>query len=273
MNLESILEQTFVINLEKDINRYNHSISELSKLGITDYTVLKAIKYDDESVKQLYRKNFVKGFDSCFRCDDINYKYESCTHENNILTPPQVANFLSFKKVMEKSIHAKKLMLVLEDDFYLTNNYLKAFRNIINFCFKKKLLHYSEPLLIRVGSHTEAQKKYKIKFKILKKNSFIQDKYNMANPAFIYNSAFAKLFLKEFKKIETTSDNFIHKYLCLEHNILNYSVYPFPASQHTHRSQTNVFKSNIDSSEESIFFKNNVKSKQEYESILNSWIV
>ena len=237
MNLESILEQTFVINLEKDINRFNHSIFELSKLGITDYSIIKAIKYDHESVKKLYRENVCSKIDSCFRCDDVNYKYAYCTHENNILTPPQVANFLSFKKVMEKSIHTKKLMLVLEDDFYLTYNYLKAFKNIKNFCLKKNLVYSSEPILIRIGSHTEAQKKYKLKFKIFNKNSFIKDKHNMANPAFIYNNTFSKLFLREFKRIETTSDNFIHKHLCLEHNVLNYSVYPFPISQHTHRSK------------------------------------
>lgn len=273
MNLETILDKVFLINLEKDINRYNHSIVELSKLNINNFSVIKAVKYDDEIVKKLYRKNLVKGFDTCFRCDDINYKQKLCTHKNNILTPPQVANFLSFKKVMEQSVANKKLMFVLEDDFYLTKNYTNAFKNITKFCITKDLINKSVPVLIRVGSHTVAEKRYQLKFKISKKNSFIENRYNMANPAFIYNSAFAKLFLNKFKKIETTSDNFIHKYLCKNEKVLNYSVYPFPMSQHTHRSQTNVFESNIDSGEDNIFFRNNVNSEQEYKILLNSWIL
>jgi len=272
MNLDTILNNVFLINLEKDINRYNNSILELSKLNISNLSVVKAIKYDDERVKTLYRNNLVKRFDSCFRCDDINYKLRVCTHENNIITPPQVANFLSFKKVMELSTSGEKLFMVLEDDFYLTNNYLKAFKNIKNFCVKNDILNSPYPVLVRLGSHTVAEKRYQLRFKLFKQNSFIRDKYNMANPAFIYNDKFAKLFVNKFKKIETTSDNFIHKYLCIENKVINYSVLPFPISQHTHRSQTNFFTSNIDKSDDNIFFKNRVVNDVEYADLLQKWI-
>ena len=271
MNFEAILNKVFVINLEKDINRYNHSILELSKLNIGNYSIIKGVNYDDDSVKKLYRKNLVKGFDTCFRCDDINYKLKICTHENNILTPPQVANFLSFKKVMELSTSQKKLYMVLEDDFYLTKNYIKAFKNIKNFCIKNDLLENSQPVLIRLGSHTIAEKRFEFKFKILNKSSFIKNRYNMANPAFLYNSKFAKLFLDQFSKIETTSDNFIHKYLCINNNVLNFSVLPFPISQYTHRSKIKKFTSNIDKDGDNIFFINKANNQNEYEQILNNW--
>ena len=57
--------------------------------------------------------------------------------------------------------------MVLEDDFYLTKNYIKAFRNIKNFCTKNDLLENAQPVLIRLGSHTIAEKDFSLNLKFL----------------------------------------------------------------------------------------------------------
>ena len=80
-----------------------------------------------------------------------------------------------------------------------------------------------------------------------------------------------KIISKPIFKIETTSDNFIHKYLCINYNVLNFSVLPFPISQYTHRSKINKFTSNIDKEGDNIYFINKAENQNEYEKILNNW--
>ena len=93
----------------------------------------------------------------------------------------------------------------------------------------------------------------------------------MANPGFIFNNKFAELFLDKFVKVNTTSDNFIHKILCKENGVVNYSVVPFPISRYTHKSDKEKFISSIDRVSENITFKNYVNNKEEYEELLNIW--
>lgn len=266
-----VVKNTYIINLREDIARYNHCLSELSKINHQSAQFIEAVRYDDDIVKDLYIRSKVKNFDSCFRCDDINYLKNYCEHHNNIITPMQVGNFLSFKKVMEKKLGSSGLGLVLEDDFYFKKGYLKAFNNISSFITKSNLNNSNQPLLIRIGSHTKAKKRYTIQFNLFGKNKFIQNIYNMANPGFIFNNKFAELFLDNFDVVNTTSDNFIHKILCRDNKVINFSVLPFPISQYTHKSDNKKFISSIDRNSENIFFKNHVNSKEEYEELLNIW--
>ena len=266
-----VVKNTYIINLREDIARYNHCLSELSKINHQSAQFIEAVRYDDDIVKDLYIRSKVKNFDSCFRCDDINYLKNYCEHHNNIITPMQVGNFLSFKKVMEKKLGSSGLGLVLEDDFYFKKGYLKAFNNISSFITKSNLNNSNQPLLIRIGSHTKAKKRYTIQFNLFGKNKFIQNIYNMANPGFIFNNKFAELFLDNFDVVNTTSDNFIHKILCRDNKVINFSVLPFPISQYTHKSDNKKFISSIDRNSENIFFKNNVNSKEEYEELFNIW--
>lgn len=266
-----VVKNTYIINLREDIARYNHCLSELSKINHQSAQFIEAVRYDDDIVKDLYIRNKVKNFDSCFRCDDINYLKNYCEHHNNIITPMQVGNFLSFKKVMEKKLGSSGLGLVLEDDFYFKKGYLKAFNNISSFITKSNLNNSNQPLLIRIGSHTKAKKRYTIQFTLFGKNKFIQNIYNMANPGFIFNNKFAELFLDNFDVVNTTSDNFIHKILCRDNKVINFSVVPFPISQYTHKSDNKKFISSIDRNSENIFFKNHVNNKEEYEELLNIW--
>jgi len=270
--LFDLVKNIYIINLREDLARYNHCLYELSKINNQRAHFIKAVRYDDEIVKDFYIQNKVKNFDSCFRCDDINYLKNYCEHQNNIITPMQVGNFLSFKKVMDKKLESKGLGLVLEDDFYFKKGYFKAFDNISNFIIKSNLNNTNEPLLIRVGSHTKAKKRYNILFTLFGKNKFIQNFYNMANPGFIFNNKFAELFLDSFGVVNTTSDNFIHKILCRDNKVINFSVMPFPISQYTHKSDNEKFTSSIDRNSQNIFFKNHVNSKEEYEDLLNIWI-
>ena len=265
----------YIINLKHEIARYNHCVYELAKAGFKNLNFVNGILYDEEVVKNYYKKNLVKGFDSCFRCDDIMYLQDECIHLNNIITPPQVANFLSFNKVMNIAVKNEGLTAVFEDDIFFKKNFNYSLINIDNFITKNNLQNSTEPVLIRFGSHTIFERRYEMFFKIFKKNIFLKNKFNMSNPGFIFNKQFAEIFIKEFNYINTTSDNFIHKLICMKYKVKNYSVVPFPVSQFTHKSKKEKFKSSIDkdfSKDSNFYFKNFVNSKKEYEELLKLWV-
>ena len=158
-----------------------------------------------------------------------------------------------------------------EDDFYLKRRPYKSDYNIQKFIVKYDLNNMNEPLLIRVGSHTKVKKRYNIQFNVFGKNKFVKDIYNMANPGFIFTNKFAELFLEKFDVIITTSDNFIHKVLCRENKVVNFSVFPFPISQYTHKSDNEKFTSSIDRSSKNKFFTNYANSKEHYDELFNIW--
>ena len=82
-----------------------------------------------------------------------------CVHDNNFLTPKQVANFLSFQKIMSLVVDKKyKNVLVFEDDFYFKKFAKFSFRHLYKFLIKKNYFQKSEPFLFRIGSHTKVIK-------------------------------------------------------------------------------------------------------------------
>ena len=95
------VDKVFVINLENDSIRRKHVDRQFKKKGI-EYEFVKAISSSDSIVKEYYKSNLVMGFPPCFRCKDGGKNYTDsieCLHANNYLTPKQIANFLSFKKL------------------------------------------------------------------------------------------------------------------------------------------------------------------------------
>ena len=74
--------------------------------------------------------------------------------------------------------------------------------------------------------------------------------------------------------MDDTSDNFIHRTIVEKHNILNYSIYPFPVKQLSYGRKNNKFASSItvSSSTKNFENKNNVRNKIEYDSLLKEWL-
>ena len=91
-----IIENVYVINLQEDLGRYSLCLFELSKTQKVNKTNFVKRSLTLKALLKTLQKIKLKKFDSCFRCDDTIYK-NFCEHENNIITPMQVGNFLSFK--------------------------------------------------------------------------------------------------------------------------------------------------------------------------------
>ena len=117
------------------------------------------VTHKDQIVKNEYIEN-VLSFPPCFRCG-----LDKCTHENNFITPKQVANFLSMKKIMQIIVTKNyKNVLIFEDDFIFKNFFKRSYMHFKDFWIKNKLADLNSPLLIRIGSHTRVNKKYYLKF-------------------------------------------------------------------------------------------------------------
>ena len=106
------IDKLFVINLEHDLNRKKHVTEQFSNLKLSNFEFIDAVTHKDQIVKNEYFENVVS-FPPCFRCG-----LDKCTHENNFITPKQVANFLSMKKIMQIIVTKNyKNVLIFEDDF------------------------------------------------------------------------------------------------------------------------------------------------------------
>jgi len=268
--LFSNLDAVFVINLKNDKLRRKHVIDQFHNV-IDKYEFVDAVSYNDPDVKNLYSQSLVMSFPPCFRC----FK-DSCGHENNFLGPKQVGNFLSFKKVMEIIIKRDlNNILIFEDDCKFTFNSRQSFKNINIFLKRENLFNTEFPLLIKIGSHTRVNKKYYLKFLLTLKNTFIKSNHeDMANPCLLINQEFAKLFLKEFNKISTTSDNFIHRLLSQKKDVITYSIYPFPVTQLSYGRKNNKFKSSITAArnvKDRFTERNRVETSEEYRKLLIDW--
>ena len=268
------VDKSYVINLKKNLKRKQHVLNQFEKYKITNFEIINAVSYKDEIVKNTFINDGVLAFPPCFRCG-----LEKCNHENNFITPKQVANFLSMKKIMEIVVKEDlENVLIFEDDFIFKNFIKKSIKHIDKFCNKNTLLKTQYPLLLRIGSHTRVNKKYYLKMVVLNKSTFIKGNVeNMANPCFLINKAFANHFLDNFSFISTTSDNFIHRELCKNNFVENYSVYPFPIGQLSYGNKVNKFKStiteNINSKSSTFDETQRVNSISDYIELKNKWIL
>ncbi len=266
--IDKNISKIYIINLESSLYRFNNCLYELAKFGLDNFSFFKAIGPKHPSVISMFKNNKVKKFPPCFRCG-LNV----CNHENNILTPKQVANWLSFKSVMELILKNEDgLFLILEDDFYFKNEAPSIIKKLNKFIEKNNLAEIENPLLIRVGSHTISSKRINLKMKYFNIPTINENQYNMANPGMIVNKLFAKLFIDKLEVIENTSDAFIHKELCENEKVINFSIEPFPIGQLSWGLKENKFKSDINPTDIEKINAQHVETEEEYNNLFKLWV-
>lgn len=246
--LPSIIHKIYVINLERCGERRTHIEEEFSHLNIENYEFFKAVDKNDQQVVDLMKTNFVKKFPPCFRCG--KNRCNCCTNE---LIPSQIGNWLSYKNVMSHIVnnHSEGLIMLCEDDIKFTNQGLGILQYVFSpDVFQENNIDFNKPILIRIGCG------YNPKWHdVVKIPSFIKYRL-MSNPAFIINAHFAKLFLENLSKINTTSDIYIHTILPNNKDVQDFTVYPVPIYELSWHPQKAIFSSEIG-------IRNWVKHKEE----------
>ena len=218
--LPELISKVYVINLKSSTDRRKHIKKEFSKFKITNFEILRAIDKDSDIVKKLMNTKYVKKFPPCFRC-----KQNKCDCSNNVLIDSQIGNWCSFIKVMRNIVknNYDNLIMVCEDDIKFTDNGMEILNKMITIQnLQKYNIDFEKPILIRAGSnYSNYHESYS--------TPYFNNEQIMSNPCFLCNNFFAKSFLKNLKKIRSTSDVYIHSHiLSYDKTIQHFTVVPQP---------------------------------------------
>ena len=240
--ISTLIDNVFVINLLSCVERKRHIISEFHKVGINNYEFFEAISSESEIVDNVMNSDFIYRSIKCWRCN----KPMMCGCSNRSITKSQIGNWISYIKLMRKIVDMdyKNLIMICEDDIKFMEDGMKIINNTIkNDIFLEHGISLDKPLLIRVGSLYNKKLHISLKEYLLEpkltKNCFV------ANPCFIINKQFAKVFLDNLDKIKTTSDYYIHFYLPYKlKEIQHFSIEPQPVYELS-MGEHKIFESTI----------------------------
>lgn len=116
------IDRIYIINLKERTDRWKHCIKQLSKYNITNFTRFDAIKPDLSKVDPIhYSKNNLK-LDEKYKIGALGCKLSHL----NIIIDAKKNNY--------------KTILILEDDFLLTNNFIEKYNNIDELINKNKIM-------------------------------------------------------------------------------------------------------------------------------------
>ena len=214
-----IFDHIYVINLESSIERKNHIVKELERVGIEKYEIFNATDKDSDEVLKLMESHFVMKFPPCFRC-----RKNECNCNNNVLIKQQIGIWCSLMNIWKDIIkNGYQNSLICEDDIKFTDNHRHVFDILLNEnTFKKYNIDSTRPLLIRVGSgysnlHED------------KRDPFFTNDIIMSGPCFAVNIEMAKILLDNLEKIVTTPDIYVHRdILKVDENIQHFTMIPQP---------------------------------------------
>lgn len=113
-NQKIIIDKVYIINLERRPDRKEKILSELLKVGITNYEFINAIDGKNPDVYKMYKK----------------LKYEK---KSKIKTAGHLGCLLSHVNALKKAYNdGFKQSLIIEDDiFFKNNNFLDELKNIV----------------------------------------------------------------------------------------------------------------------------------------------
>lgn len=201
--LSEIVDQVIVLSLRRSHERRAYIKSLFREHKICSWRFFDALGPDSAIVEDYYNNGKVKAYPDCFRCGKLFCKSSDC---NNLLIPPQVANFISYIQLWKEVSSQNIVTLVVEDDVVfhehaaLCLSFLK--RKIDTDDFK---LAQDIPLLLRLGwAESEEHKPAEV-------TPEIRDEVRMSNPCHILTSSFASQLLARIgDEIQHTSDVFLH---------------------------------------------------------------
>lgn len=212
------IDKTYIINLPSEDSRREHIIQEVERFGLRNYEVIEALTPDSPLVKELFESDMVLKFPPCFRC-----KKNRCACDNNILIPPQIANWCSYLTVLKTILKSDdKFFLVCEDDIAFTDRAQSIFQALLSHkTFEQYDIHVDKPLLIGIGKtwgsdHERTHPPY------------LSHEIAMCNPCFFLNREMAELLVQSLKRIEYTSDTFIHEIVASTAECQNFIMKPSP---------------------------------------------
>jgi GR25 family glycosyltransferase involved in LPS biosynthesis len=230
VQLNDIVDNIYVISLKRCIDRREH-IKKLFKKHEIKYTLFDAVDKTDTCVNDMYQSS-VFLYPPCFRC-----KKDNCSHENNVLIPAQVANFMSYLKLFNTILKTDdEIVLICEDDIQFTEHAETIF-NKLNIQFIENTINIKEPFIIGLGATLSKYHECNVNTKVR-----LDKRYTRCNPSFIINKLMIQKLINEFNIIDTTSDVFIHEQIGKKYQ---YILTPLPIYELSYTKEIAIFVSEI----------------------------
>lgn len=217
-------EDIIILNLERSSERKEKMEKEFEKAGIKKYRFFKGIDYTDPIIQKIREDGTInKSFFLCVRC---HKKRCGCLLPKNGFLDTELANWLSFVKIME-DIYEKGLKnaLIFEDDIEFMKNGVSNLNTFFKSNFISKYnINIEKPYLLRLGTG------YNKAWFEMNNQPFLKKELTMANRCFCVNRQYIELFLSYWKPIVCTSDMFIHKVLNekTKGQIQDWTLFPVP---------------------------------------------
>ena len=191
-------EDIFCISLEHRSDRREHIEHEFERVGIRDFTWVKAFDKDSDEVADLFNSDRVMKYPPCFRCGR-----DQCNCANKKLFPAQIGNWLSHQSAW-RMVKGSNLSLICEDDVKFTERIQGALSVV--FAAEELVAKLSEgrPVLVRLGWALTEEHMSQEAFRLTQN-------VQMANPCYAVNEEMAQLLIDSLRDIATTSDVFIHR--------------------------------------------------------------
>ena len=225
------ITQTYVLSLPVDSVRRAHIRQHFEETGLNWFEFVDAIPSTHPDVARLYREGRVAHYPPCFRCG-----FDLCDCDNNILIPPQIANWLSFRKIWQNlPADPEKFYLICEDDV--------AFHDGAKGLLDRFLNDFSpsqEQVLVRLAQSGEQP------FRKLDEISLqLSPRAVMSNAAYIINGALAARLAQEDQRIAHTSDVWLHRDIAAKPDVQAITVEPLLATDLSYNREFAQFVSRI----------------------------
>ena len=188
-------DRVYCVSLPRSTDRRQHAARELTSVGLGEFQFFDATDQDSPLVADYRQRGLVATYPPCFRCGQ-----RVCDCPNNILIDPQVATFITFKRLWVG------VALVVEDDIKFTDYAPALIRDALT---KDNLaaigLTADTESLLGLGWARTAEHTWTGKYQFLPKA------VKMANSAFVLTNAMARKLMSSFVSINCTADTHIHR--------------------------------------------------------------
>lgn len=282
MGLWDSFDKVYCLTLKDNILRQESAKKNLSIAEIDNYEFFYGSTPDEEEIKEVYRKKQLLQYPVCFRC-----RRTRCNCKNNILIPAQIACFRSFMRIFETASKSRKYktFLVVEDDIEFESYFKELALSALNREYLESLHLFSNlPTLLSMGQgYCHPAPKITRKWK----DRFLWNEFDVSecNVMFAFNKAFANLACTLFKRYETTSDIYIHRYLgskCIHYSLfpriahdLSWSTGQLPSMIHPKKIYFTQNHSIKDKQKEIKRYKNHIKrcnTPEEYAKFVSDYV-
>ena len=225
-----MLHKIYVRTLESYPERTEWAKKELARVGIVDYEFYQNLDRSSKILDKWKDEGKIKLGPECFQCQKLD-----CSCRAKILTRGMVANFIStlmlFEKIIQDEMPDDTMYMIMEDDIYFQDNAKDVIEHTFGEDFRKTF-NTKKPLLLKLGwgdmmEYRQTHYEVSAGMHVFKKES-----NKFSNPCYAGNKHLFKFLLKEFKRIETACDMWIHRYMSPK--VENYEIIPALCKELSH---------------------------------------